>query len=152
MVDVVESTLDIRIDHPNLAAFGGGEPDGLDGVMGAATGTEAVRSDFELRFPLGFQGVLDARLEGAVTDGWDTERSLFAVGFRNVDAPGWGGSPRLCLSELVNQSSAGLGSLDDHLVHAGRLLTSVLLRYPPNAQESVRVASQEKFLEAPDLA
>ncbi len=140
VVDVVECPRDVRIHHPFLPVVRSDECAGFcDGIMGTASGAEPVTTSLESGFPDGFKGVLDPRLEGAVSHHRDAERSECAVGFRDGHPFGRFRPPRLVFHQLVYQLCA-VGGVEGHLlVNSCRLLAVVHLGHPPNTDECVRV-------------
>ena len=153
MVEVVKSPLDVGIDHPLFPTIGAGQyVDLADGIVAASARSEPITTAFELRLPVWFPSILDHRLKGSVHDGRDPQGSLFAVGLGNVHTSDRLDPPRLEGGHMVHQLSASSRGLDDHLVHARRVLPCIDLRNPPHGHQDVGVATQHELLERTDLA
>lgn len=128
MGHVIEAALNVRVDHPPLSPSGVGEQvDFGDGVMAAPTWAESITRFLESGFPERLERVFDARLQAAVKDRWNSERTEFAGCFGDVHAACRVCTPELCRGQEVHEASTGLRRLDDHLVHARRVLSRMRL-------------------------
>ena len=118
--------------------------------MTAAPRSEPVTTTLKPSLPEWLKSVLDHCLDSPVDHGRDSQGPLFAVLLWNVHTSNGSGSPGLEGGQVVHQPSPSGGGLDDHLVHARRVLSCVDLRNPPYGHEDVRVAAQHELLERAD--
>ena len=75
MIDAVKTLRDIRIQHI-LGLLVDRDKDRTDGIVGGATGTEAVAVGCECGFPFWFQRQFHQSLQGSVMQRWNTSRAL----------------------------------------------------------------------------
>jgi hypothetical protein len=148
LVDMVEGPLSSGVHDPRLPSVGAGaDVDSAQGIVTTAPGAETVTTPFEPCLPGRFQDGLDLSLAAAVEDRWNPKRSLLAVGLGNVPTPDRLRRCRWEGGQLVHQLTAGLRCLPHDLIDARRVLACVDLRYPPDTQEAIGVATQQEFLE-----
>jgi hypothetical protein len=69
------------------------------------------------------------------------------VGLWDVDSSHRFGLPEGVVGERIDHPSSGSWRFDDQLVHPRRVLPGVDLCYPPDTDQSVRVAFEHEFLE-----
>jgi hypothetical protein len=150
--NVVERAFDVSIEHPFLGLVGSGqEIDFPDGIMATSAWSKPVADPLEPCFPGGFKGIFDHCLKAAINHNGDSKRPPFVLGFRNVDTACWFGFPEGVVSQMIDHPSSRHWGFKDQLVHSGRVLASIDLRYSPNTDASVRVAFQHEFLERAHL-
>src|SRR5690606_13357810 len=84
MADVVEETSDVRIDDPVHLALGNAYIQGIQGLMLAPSGTEAVAKPEEVLLVDAFQHRPGRLLDDFVLQGGDSQRTHPAVRLRDV--------------------------------------------------------------------
>src|SRR6516165_4068762 len=156
VVDPVECRCQVRVEHPHpararaVAALACLE-DGLDRVMAATAGPEAIRPRLEPCLPLGFRRTGHARLLRAVRDHRDTEGPLLPAGLRDIHPPDRTGRPRFGLVlQPPGQVSPVLRGQHYLPVDTRRLAASINLRHPPHADQRVRPGPEHQLLQVAD--
>ena len=148
MVDVVEGSLNVCIDHPLFPLVGAGQlVDLCDGILGTSPRPEPVTTALELCLPFRLQNVLNPGLKAAVDDGRDPEGAALAVGFRYVHPPDGLHPPVLKGGQLVHQLASGGWRFDHQLIDPRRVLAGIDLCNLANAQQSIRMATQHELLQ-----
>ena len=142
MVDVVEASLDIGIEH-KFGFVSDALKDSSDRVVTRASWSKAVAVGFKDRFPWGFYGEFRQGLPRAFHHGWNTQWPFSSL-------PGLG--IQILRTVVVAYGlPSGLGGL---CYHGSRLLGGrislhplrpffalVLLRHPPHSQQPRRLDS-----------
>ena len=156
VVDPVECRCQVRVEHPHpararaVAALACLE-DGLDRVMAATAGPEAIRPRLEPCLPLGFRRTGHARLLRAVRDHRDTEGPLLPAGLRDIHPPDRTGRPRFGLVlQPPGQVSPVLRGQHYLPVDTRRRAASINLRHPPHADQRVRPGPEHQLLQVAD--
>jgi hypothetical protein len=118
--------------------------------MGGSARSEPVAVGLEPGFPLGFQGKLDQRLGGAITDGRDAERPLLTVGLGNPD-PSCGQWLRRHLQRCHQAKTLGRHERLD-AVDACCPLAGVVLGDPTHREALGRPGRHQESLESMDCS
>ena len=153
MVNAVECRRQIRVQGPYPRwprAFGTLE-DGLDRVMTAAAGPEAIRLRLDRRLPLRLQCIQRDRLQRAVSYDWNGERALLPIRLRDEHPARGPGRPRGPLLHPPGQLRLVPRLQHDLAVKGRRHPASIQLRYPPHASQRVTAGTQHQLLQTTDL-
>jgi hypothetical protein len=127
--------------------------DGLDRVMAATDGPEAIRPRLKPRLPLRFQCVSRHGLQRPVGDHRDTERAPLpcAAPLRDIHPPDRAGRPRFGLAlHPAGQVSLSLRGQRHLPVDARRHAASIDFRHPPHADQRVRAGPEHQLLQVAD--
>ena len=158
VADPVERRRQVRIEHPRPARSGAvaalaSLEDGLDRVVAAAAGPEAIRPRLKPRFPLRFQCIGRHGLQGPVGDHWDTERAppACAAPLGDIHPPDRPGYPRFGpVLHPLSQVSPGLRGQRHLPVDARGHAASIDLGHPPHADQRVRPGPEHQLLQIAD--
>ncbi len=149
MRDVIKTSTDVRVQNPRATVFliecG---VDLSDSVHTVASWSKSIRVSLGSGFPFRFQGCFHDSLHHPVFDGWDAQRALFAIVFRDVHSSHWHravSSERPIFSTECHSCFWGVAH---HSIYTWRMLALVFLRDSPDRQELIRRGSDQEFLKA----
>src|ERR1035438_9514483 len=88
VINLVETGLDVRLQHPFIVPGAGGEEMDLrDRIMCTPVRAEPIRARLEVRLENGLENRFQAGLDHPVSDGGDTEATQFPARLWNLHLP-----------------------------------------------------------------
>jgi len=133
MVNAVKTLGDVDFEHV-LGPKGNPVEDGFDGIPTRTSGAKAIGMRRELRFPFGFEGLADDRLQCPVGLGWDPSWAFFATATLRY--------PRASQWRCLTIETEGMGEVPSlhrgeglHPINARGLFPTIILGHAPHREQ-----------------